>query len=114
MSENEIVNIVFSSESGERAFAQPFVLEIEKVNLIRLITEDIPVSIFIPYPNDFFDTDESEFLEYKLDVKDSVILPPVRLDLEPGSEKEYQAYDIARNHFAWQNFSSPPKIVIRG
>ena len=113
MAVGDIVDIIISSKKGERDFLDKFDLEIEKGTIIRFIAEDIPVTIFIPYPNLFFDTSETEYLEYTLDIGDEIFLPPIRTDLETGTEKEYQVYDRANNHFAWKAASSPPRIVIR-
>lgn len=113
MAEGEIVDIIISSKRGERDFLDKFDLEIEKGATIHFTAEDISVTIFIPYPNLFFDTLETEFLEYTLDIGDEISLPPIRTDLESGTEKEYQVYDRNNNHFAWKPESSPPRIVIR-
>lgn len=113
MAKGEIVDIIISSKRGEHDFLDKFDLEVDMGTNIRFTPEDIPVTIFIPYPNQFFDTPETEYLEYTLDIGDEITLPPIRTDLEVGTEKEYQVFDRANNHFAWKAASSPPKIVIR-
>lgn len=110
---NEIVEITLSPKNGEREILDKFNLEIECGSIIRLKTVGISASIFIPYPNQFFDTPETEFLEYSLDAGDEVTLPPIRLDLDKGTVKEYQVFDSTNSHFAWKVASSPPRIVIR-
>ena len=114
MSESEIVDITLSSKKGARTFLDKFELEIEAGKAIRFTTDDIAVTIFIPYPQDFFVTNETEFLEYTLDQGVSVTTPALLSTLDPDSVKEYQVYDITNNCFAWKNESSPPKIKISG
>jgi len=113
MSENNYVDISFSSRSGERTFIDKFDLEIKRGSVIRLNAVDISVSIFIPHPYDFFEEVENDFIEETIEAGESIPLPPLRSDLEQGAQKEYQAYDRTRNRFAWKTKSSPPKIVIR-
>ncbi len=113
MAENKIVEIALNSKRGEREFLDRFVLEIDPGCIIRLTAEDISAAIFIPDADNFFENVEQNFIEHTIEMGESITLPPLRSDLEPGRIKEYQVYNRTYNHFAWRIGSSPPKIVIR-